>query len=214
MILDTAHPYDVVAALLEYPDAGHATLCELAIERVRERAPRAASRLADHLTLVRGEDVRALEEMYTRCFDLQAAVCLEVGWQIFGETYTRGSFLVKLRQALRVHAVPEGGELPDFLPVVLRLLARLPSDEDPRGLVKEAVLPAIAKMLQGLPETHPYALLLDATRYLLAADFRIERMPEAPAEMGTYTPPGSEERRNRAPRVDACQSPLDPGAPS
>jgi nitrate reductase delta subunit len=168
---------DRLADILAYPRASIAADAAAAASAVREWSEEAASHLEDLQARAARMSQSDWEELYTRTFDLHAPCCLEVGWQIFGDTYKRGSFLVRLRLAAREHGVSEDGELPDHLATVLRLLARLPEAEDPRGLVEEAVLPAVEKMRASLGEdgSNPYRAVLDAVAASLAAQFDVDR---------------------------------------
>lgn len=109
-----------------------------------------------------------LEELFTRTFDLNPTCALEVGWHLYGENYSRGDFLVKMRQALRRHGLPESAELPDHLSHVLSVLGRLPPAEY-APFAESHVVPAIDKMLAGLAgQGNPYEKLLRAIRRLVA----------------------------------------------
>lgn len=122
-----------------------------------------------------------LEEIYVRTFDLHAAVCLDVGYQLFGETYKRGAFLVTMKGAARRHDLQGTVELSDHLSVALRLLGRLAPEEDPDELVRDALIPALAKMRLGLGKQRAgYALLLDLVDAVLRADFA-DALRSAPA---------------------------------
>lgn len=103
-----------------------------------------------------------LEELYTRTFDINPVCCQEVGWQIFGEAYDRGGFLVKISAALRYHDIEPTTELGDHLTQMLRLLAH----SDPpraRALGRGFLLPAVEKMLGGFADSDsPYAGVLSA----------------------------------------------------
>jgi nitrate reductase molybdenum cofactor assembly chaperone NarJ/NarW len=151
--------YDALAELLDYPQPDLADAAERA-------------GLSDFAAWAAGVDARELEEVYTRTFDLSAPCCLELGWHLFGETYKRGEFLVRMTVAARAHGVVPGTELADHLAVVLRLLGRLGPDEDARGLVEEAVLPAIEKMIAAVAD-NPYRGLLAAVETRLRADFEL-----------------------------------------
>src|SRR3972149_5384978 len=70
-----------------------------------------------------------LEESFTRTFDLNPVCCLEVGWQLYGEDYNRGSFMVEMRQRIRSHGITETLELPDHLSNLLPLLGRMEPQE-------------------------------------------------------------------------------------
>jgi nitrate reductase delta subunit len=168
------HPYDLVARLLEYPDGVTPQVALRAEGDLARRSPEAAAELEAFRTGVAGLDPREVEELYTRTFDILAPCCLDVGYQLFGETYKRGSFLVKMRGAARRYGVEPGSELPDHLPVVLRILARVDAGDDPSELAVEVLLPAVEKMLRSLAAgENPYAAVLRAVRALLCADFGV-----------------------------------------
>jgi nitrate reductase delta subunit len=103
-----------------------------------------------------------LQELYTRTFDLNPMCALEVGWQLYGEDYARGSFLAYLRPTLSELGIAERGELPDHLSNVLAAIARMP-DEKAGELREGAALPAVEKMLRAFEgKSNPYEHLLRA----------------------------------------------------
>jgi nitrate reductase delta subunit len=111
----------------------------------------------------------ALQELYTRTFDLSPLCALEVGWRLYGEDYARGSFLAYLRPILLEHGIAERGELPDHLSNVLAAIARL-APEKAEELRAAAALPAVEQMLQAFAgNTNPYGNLLRAVRAALQA---------------------------------------------
>ncbi len=114
-----------------------------------------------------GVAVAEAQELYTRTFDLSPLCSLEVGWQLYGEDYARGSFLVYARTQLVEHGVPERGELPDHLAHLLPLMPRMPAAKADE-LREAAALPAIRKMLKAFEgNPNPYGLLLRAIATLL-----------------------------------------------
>ncbi len=150
----------VVAQLLEYPGSqGAGTLAEVARAAARE-LPEAADALVAFADLATSLGTDGLEELHTRTFDHNPDRALELGWHAFGETYTRGAFLVHMRELLRRHGVAENGELPDHLTLALRLLPRL-SPADAQALVRDALGEAVDKLLQAFTratggELNPY----------------------------------------------------------
>ena len=140
---------DLVAQSLEYPTAHTA-------QRARSAAERSAG---DHTALARAlwelavwletAPIGQAEERYTALFDLNPVCTLHVGYQVFGDTYQRGAFIANLAGELRKAGVEKGDDLPDFLPVVLRLLGAIdPTEAEP--LLSIVVGPALAKMTQAL----------------------------------------------------------------
>lgn len=111
---------------------------------------------------IAGLDTEELQELYTRTFDLNPMCTLEIGWQLYGEDYRRGEFLVKMRQHLQGYGLPESGELPDHMTHALALLARLEPDEA-AAFGGQYVLPALDKMLSGWQQTrNAYTDLLES----------------------------------------------------
>lgn len=156
--------YDLLATLLGYPqDKTRAALerCRT-IGRMKDSvAVEFLDRFAEQTAAMTAEE---LQELYTRTFDLNPTCSLEVGWQLYGENYTRGEFLVAMRQTLRRLDVPESTELPDHLTHVLSALGRMDSIEASQYSV-ECLVPALEKMLQGLTgKDNPYASVLEAIR--------------------------------------------------
>jgi nitrate reductase delta subunit len=171
---------DLLASALGYPTASHPDDVGALRARVSTPATLAAA-LERFSRFVEPNDPTGLEEIYTRTFDVCAPCCMDVGYQLFGENYTRGAFLVRMKQETRAHGVDPGSELPDHLPVALRLLGRLREDEDPAGLVRDVLLPALDKMVASLRGNDtPYGALLDGIADWLAAAHAIDRASVAP----------------------------------
>ena len=110
-------------ALLTYPVEGYGRDLPTIIARLAGGDDETAAALSAFDSYVRGTSVESLQEAFTQTFDLNPVCALEVGWQLFGEEYERGAFLVHTRQLLREHSVPERGELPDHLSSLLGLLS-------------------------------------------------------------------------------------------
>lgn len=112
------------------------------------------------------------EERYTALFDLNPICTLHAGYHLFGEDYKRGELLAGLAAELKKADVPNGTELPDFLPALLRLGRG--SDADARAtLVDHILLPALVKINAALEGSEsPWAAVLRA-------------LPEALAPLGT-----------------------------
>ncbi len=165
-----------LSELLEYPDAGLAERVRRLAEAVRaiESTPDSpslqAARLLDRFyDSIHNLSTEELQELFIRTFDLNPVCALEVGWQLYGEEYARGRFLVFMREQLRRFGVGESRELPDHLTLVLPLLDCMPKEEA-AGLAQAAVIPALHKMLNAFArQSSPYQFVLGAAGRLLAA---------------------------------------------
>jgi nitrate reductase molybdenum cofactor assembly chaperone NarJ/NarW len=121
-------------------------------------------RLADTLAY---PDAAARQEQYVDAFDLDPACSLDMGWHLFGDALERGAFLSMLREDLARAGVPEGGELPDHLPTLLRLIAR--SDAAAASRLAAIVAPAVARVRARLQaRANPYEQVIGEVGRLLA----------------------------------------------
>ncbi len=162
---------DALASLLDYP--GDQTLSEIhetavSLQSIGGDVGRCVEK---YLAGIDGQDIPALEETYTRTFDISPLCCLECGWHLFGESYDRGGFLVEMRGKLRELGVEETTELPDHLSALLRLQGRLIPDEAAVFADKRLKV-AVQKMLDGFGDGNsPYRSLIEATSHLLGSIF-------------------------------------------
>jgi nitrate reductase delta subunit len=184
--MDTASIYEQLARLFEYPGEAYRARAEACLEMMRSEQAEAAESLAEFYAGIRDLSTDDLQELFTRTFDLNPMCTLEVGWQLYGEDYQRGEFLVKMRGQLRGHELQESSELPDHLTHALALLARLEPDEA-ADFAGEFLLPALDKMRAGWRENrNAFAALLDAAFLRLKSQYRYDparipvRRPELP----------------------------------
>ncbi|HXD29379.1 MAG TPA: nitrate reductase molybdenum cofactor assembly chaperone [Arthrobacter sp.] len=174
--------YQVVSHLLSYPDAElierlpllRAALDECAATGApaprwgrRQRTPAldhaalaGVATLVDHLEAT---GLRELERTYVETFDLSRKHALYLSYWTDGDTRRRGEVLGRFKQAYRDTGlmVTPGGELPDYLPLVLEYAAVA----DPvagRGLLVE-FRPSLEMLRLALEEAaSPYAAAVSA----------------------------------------------------
>jgi nitrate reductase molybdenum cofactor assembly chaperone NarJ/NarW len=170
--------YDLLALLLAYPnDETRSALvhCRALMRAEVRDAALALDRFAEQTASMTTEE---LQELYTQTFDLNPACSLEVGWQLYGENYSRGEFLVAMRQTLRRLRVTESTELPDHLTHVLAAFGRMETSEASR-FSAEFLLPALEKMLQGLKGKRvPYAVVLEAIQMVIGIAYPLPPIRE------------------------------------
>jgi len=160
----TTNRHTTLGTLLAYPAPGYPERAARAAEGLAERHSPAAEALSAFARAVADRDDAGMEELYTRTFDLDPACALEVGWHLWGEDYERGRFLVAARGLLRRLGLPEEGELPDHLRVLLPAFDRLPEGEAGAWAVRY-LIPSVTVMLRILErKQHPYRHLLAAVR--------------------------------------------------
>lgn len=159
--------YDRLAALLRYPDAAYLSDLDACCCALAAADPQAAQHLARFGAALRTRTLTDLEELFTHTFDINPACALEVGWQLFGEEYERGTFLVRMRQEMRRLGLSETAELPDHLTHVLAVLGRM-EPERADDFATACVLPAVDRMYASIAgDEVPYEHVLGAIRVFL-----------------------------------------------
>ena len=182
--MDVQASYELFAALLEYPGPDYRERIGHAAEGLRTVAPCAAASLEEFARCTAGLSVETLQELYTQTFDLNPSCALEVGWHLFGESYERGEFLVKMRQQMRRFALTESVELPDHLSHALAVLGRM-SAEEADEFASACLFPALDKMRGALEgKNNPFEHVLETTAKLLESRHprpAREQVPAGPA---------------------------------
>ena len=163
--------YESLAGLLDYPGANWCSLIESCRELDSEEMPESPDAFSSFREAVTRLSLSDLQELYTRTFDLSPVCALDIGYHLFGENYKRGVFLANLRETEAPFDLGQEHQLPDYLPVLLRLLTKL-ADEDLRSaLIVDCMIPALEKMLKTLGEgENPYRHLIAAVNTVLKSE--------------------------------------------
>ncbi|WP_205189393.1 nitrate reductase molybdenum cofactor assembly chaperone, partial [Burkholderia sp. LMG 13014] len=144
--------YAALAALLDYPDEALVTALDSIDTHLlaHARLPKTVrAGLDQFLAYVRERDLLTLQENYVGLFDRGRATSLYLFEHVHGESRDRGQAMVDLLQMYERHGLfLNQGELPDYLPVFLEYLSRLPAP-DARKLLAETgeILRALAGQL-------------------------------------------------------------------
>lgn len=198
---DLSH-YNTFARLFEFPDAEYPAKVAEVVRELRNVHSEASSDVDYFLSKIPADDVDAMQELFTRTFDVQAITTLDVGYILFGDDYKRGELLVNLTREMKEAEIHTGGELADHLPNLLQWLAKLEDEELINEAVNELLVPGIDMMLNefdpgrleernkmykkhyktvidSAPETATiYVYCLRSLRKLLENDFEIEDKAE------------------------------------
>lgn len=161
---------DLVALSLEYPDAFVRTVLDRARPDGSALGDELGGAVAALLSYLRVAPAHEPEERYTALFDLSPVCTLHVGYHLFGDAYQRGALLAGLAAEMRRAEVPQKqGELPDFLPSLLRLVARTREAADRARLVDLVLRPGLSRMAAALAESEaPWAPVVRALSAALA----------------------------------------------
>ena len=156
--------YRVLSLLLTYPSDevlnGRQEIAEAAASLAPGRARDAIGRFLEHFLVASG---LALQQEYVETFDLQKRSSLYLTFFTHGDTRKRGQELLRLKRLYRSAGfVSEGGELPDYLPLVLEFAAL---DRDHGEFVLREYRAGLELLFAHLRhEQSPYAALLEAIR--------------------------------------------------
>lgn len=154
---------DILAALLEYPQAGFQALCRLCAGLL----PCAHDSFGEFKSLMEAMTADQREELYTATFDVTPVCAPYASIHLFGEeNFKRGEFMAALSVRLQEAGVDRRGELPDHLSVLLYLAARL-NPAERRELTAFVLLSSLRKMIGAIAPENPYSFLLSTAREVL-----------------------------------------------
>jgi nitrate reductase delta subunit len=164
--------FNLFADMMEYPTEeliGKVERCKALLSQIDSEI---ADLLCEFQDFVSQTSLDRQMEIYSSTFDLQVVCYPYVGYQLFGESYKRGAFLVGLKEHYRGHEFSFGNELPDHLAVILRFLAALEGQESDQKLnhklVSMCVVPALEKMKNSFSDgNNPYGNVIVALLILL-----------------------------------------------
>jgi nitrate reductase delta subunit len=165
-----ARATECLSRLVVYPGTNLQRLIDECVVAMSAFDPALGARIRDFRDRTAGLSLAELEEIYIQTFDMNPTCTLDLGWQLFGEDYNRGLFLVKVRQEMRRLGIEESHELPDHLTNVLHVLSRMGRDKA-EDFARSCVLPALEKTCSAVNENCPYRLLMDAVIQLLSVHF-------------------------------------------
>lgn len=182
--------YEAFADLLEYPDRSWGARLEAARRAVTAETADGAVEFFRFYRSALPLSMSELEELYTRTFDLNPACALEIGYHLFGENYKRGELLASLRETEAPYSIGQHNQLPDYLPVLLRLIGKLEDEQLRTSLIGECILPALEKMNEELSKAaNPYGDLLLSVQSALkveAPESRSAPLPSGWENAGRY----------------------------
>ncbi len=158
-----APPYKLLSLLLQYPDQRLAAARPDILAAIAELPASPGKDAVERFGVYWAEtEPTILAQTYVETFDLQKRCSLYLSFYLYGDTRKRGMALLRLKQMYRASGlVPEGPELPDYLPVMLEFAAFAP-DGHGETVLKE-YRAALALIQMALREkSSPYVYLLDA----------------------------------------------------
>jgi nitrate reductase delta subunit len=156
-------PYQLLSVCLRYPDQRLLDArAELAAAVASLPASQAKSSLTRFLAELDRVALTELQQRYVETFDLRRPTSLYLTYYLHGDTRKRGMALLRLKRVYAAGGLElAGGELPDYLPLVLEFCALAPEETAERVLREHR--PALELLRDGLRASRsPYVELLDA----------------------------------------------------
>ena len=162
---DAGRRFELLSLLFSYPSDdiidGRNEMAAASATLPAGRPRDAIRRFLDHFLAT---PALALRQEYVETFDLQKRSSLYLTFFTHGDTRKRGQELLRLKRLYRAagFVLPEGGELPDYLPVVLEFAAL---DREHGEWVLREYRAALELLHMHLREKRsPYADLVEAVR--------------------------------------------------
>lgn len=177
------HLYEILASALEYPGEDWDTRLDRCKQWLTIQEPDVAVQFIRFRRNIKDLSIEKMQELYTQTFDLNPVCTLDIGYHLFGENYKRGELLARLRETESKYELGQSNQLPDHLPVLLRLVAKLEDEELRLALIGEILIPALGKMIEALSQTdNPYRVLIEVISNALKNEVPEGSLLPAPGE--------------------------------
>ena len=167
--------------LLKYPDDNfHRDLNELVSYMGNYNDETLNSIIQKILPSFQDLEINKLKELYSHTFDWNPSTCLYVGYYLFGESYFRSTFLIKLREVFENHNFsPPLNEMPDHYSILLDFSANHLDDTEFYQFLETVLLVSLDKFLnsekldndtieKSFTKERSYYYLLKSLHYLLS----------------------------------------------
>lgn len=142
--------YAILADALCYPVPGRLDMLNGIASQLPDGPVRTA--FSQFLAAIADLSLAGWEELHTRTLDLDPPAAPYIGYQTWGDSYQRGTFMSMMNRAITAHQIDSEGELPDHLIPVLRLMDRL---DEPFPELEEVLPPAVARIHAALVKADP-----------------------------------------------------------
>lgn len=162
--------YAILAEGLHYPAPGRLSRLESQAASLPDGEVKAE--FVKFINAIKGMKLSEWEELHTRTLDLDPPAAPYIGFQTWGDSYQRGTFMSLLNRAINENQVEIEGELPDHLISVLRLKDTLPQ---PLDALEEVLGPAVTRIrgqLAKVEPSNPYVYLFSAISVACSAAVR------------------------------------------
>ena len=143
----TLEHYNLFAEVFTYPTTTYPHRVKTLQEFLDVKYSKASKELRNFTDVMINLSLSALEELYTRSFDVQAITTIDLGYVLFGEDYKRGALLVNLNREHKEAGNDCQKELSDHLPNILRLLPKMQDKLLRAELIEKILSPSLEKII-------------------------------------------------------------------
>ncbi len=172
--------YTYLAEMLEYPWKHIKDKAEETLRIVDPHYPQEVKEsLKAFKERVGALSLDELQELYSYTFEMSTSLTLDLGHHVL-DGFKRSGSLLQIKTMYREHGFPfeeyGKGELPDYLPLVLRFLDFVKDEEIKENFRREFVIKALEKLYKNFannPE-NPYKHLIDAIYKVIETDVKEE----------------------------------------
>ncbi len=157
--------YDLFGPIFEYPGTATAQATAECASWLAAECPQAAALLQKFQSKVAGMSLSGIQELYTATFDMRPDSTTALGYHLFGDDVRRSFFMAKLKERLENHGIQAGAELPDHLPLVLRLAGCEGPGDERQTLINDCLIPGLSRMIQAFGQGeagNPYREAIEA----------------------------------------------------
>jgi nitrate reductase delta subunit len=177
----------IISQLIQYPDEGFMKRLP-DVQAVVEELPEALKeKIGGFISGIKSTSQIHLQETYTRAFYMSSKTTLNMAYHQWGNSDKRAVALAGLEQVYRQAGYERiGGELPDFLPLILEFLSIHPDAEGTEFF--RQCLSGLEGLSARLREADPvYAALLDTLACILSVQAG-EDVPRSLERKGEHAP--------------------------
>lgn len=160
--------YRVLSLLLQYPEDDVLEQLTAVKEELAEGPSAATADVVRFIDWLGAQPPGQLRAQFAETFDFHAETSLHLTYHLWGDLRERGQVLAALKSYYReAGLILEGGELPDYLPLMLEFAAEVPVHGENLLQVFRSAIEALRRRLT--EQQSPYGLLLEALSKVLPA---------------------------------------------
>jgi nitrate reductase molybdenum cofactor assembly chaperone len=172
--------YTQIAVLLEYPREDLMPKTDEILEALRDEKhypPEVLNSLMEFKKKIEPLSLDDLQEAYSYTFEFSADYTLDMGAHIL-DGFKRAENLVNIKTMYRRYEFPfenfDKGELPDYLPLVLRFMGFMDDEEVKKDFRRDFLIKAIEKLNKNIikVQENPYSHLVNTIYRIIDRDVK------------------------------------------